>query len=562
MITLEYSPRVRVEWFLAAARVGLASAALVAVSFDAPTLPAHSLLTLYLLFSLSIFALIWAPVRFTRGWGVGLHVIDVLTFSALMVVSNGASSSFFMTLIYLLIGATIRWQARGTYWTALTAAVAFAAASVFGPELGGGPVISGGTLITRVVYLVMAAALLGYLGAHQRRYRDEIGRLAAWPRTMSREPYAVVSEIISQAVDLLNAPRIVVAWSDADEASVNLAWIDNGQVVWKEETQDAYGSLVIPMLIGRTFQTDDAARERSRVVVLTRSRFLRRRGRPINERLRAQFEMRAVQSWPLDGELVRGRMFCLDKPTQSLDHLAMGEFVARLATSRLDGLYLLTRLQEARALEERVRVARDLHDSFLQSQAGAALQLLAARRLLERDPSAGKQRLDDVQHQLEHGELEMRAFIRDLRPTRRVTPEIAPIGLRERLQQQARRIEQQWNLSVSLAIDEAVDQMSGRVTADVYRLVYEGLVNAARHAEASTIRVHLSIAGGRVHLSIADNGKGFPFTGTYDLAWLEQMDEGPVTLRERVAALQGNLTLTSSRQTGTELLITVPLVTA
>jgi signal transduction histidine kinase len=564
VITLDYSPRVRVEWFLAAARVGLASAALVAVSFDAPTLLAHSLITVYLLFSLCVLGLVWAPVRFSPGWGVGLHVIDIMSFSALMVVTNGASSSYFMTLIYLLVGGTIRWQAPGTYGTALAATVAFVAASAFGPALGfgGSPVISGGTLIVRVIYMMMAAALLGHLGAHQRRYRTEISRLAAWPRTMSREPYAVVSEIISQAVDLLHAPRIVVAWSDADEASLNIAWIENGQVIWKEEGHDIYGSLVSPMLIGRTFQTDDATLERSRVVVLARSRFLRRRGRPINERLRAQFEMRAVQSWPLDGELVRGRMFCLDKPTQQLDDLEMGEFVARLATSRLDGLYLLSRLQDARALEERVRVARDLHDSFLQSQAGAALQLLAARRLLERDPSAGKQRLDEVQHQLEHGELEMRAFIRDLRPTRRVTLDIAPIGLRERLQQQARRLEQQWNLSVSLAIDEAVDQMNGRVTAEVYRLVYEGLVNAARHAEASTIRVHLSIADGRVHLSIADNGKGFPFTGTYDLAWLEQMDEGPVTLRERVAAMQGNLTLTSSRQTGTELLITVPLVTA
>jgi len=61
----------------------------------------------------------------------------------------------------------------------------------------------------------------------------------------------------------------------------------------------------------------------------------------------------------------------------------IGEFVAHLATSRLDGLYLLTRLQDARALEERMRVARDLHDSLLQSQAGAALQLLAARRVLD-----------------------------------------------------------------------------------------------------------------------------------------------------------------------------------
>ena len=123
-------------------------------------------------------------------------------------------------------------------------------------------------------------------------------------------------------------------------------------------------------------------------------------------------------------------------------------------------------------------------------------------------------------------------------------------------------MEQQWNVDVTLDMDEAADQLSDKVAADLYRLVKEGLVNAARHAEPSAIRVALSVADGRVNLTIADDGKGFPFSGTYDLAWLEQMDEGPVTLRERVAALQGNLTLTSSKQAGTELLITVPLATA
>jgi signal transduction histidine kinase len=353
----------------------------------------------------------------------------------------------------------------------------------------------------------------------------------------------------------------VLVWSDAEEAAVNVAWTADGRVLWKEEPPDTYGVLVTPTLVGRTFQVMNAAQERSRVVVLTKGRFLRRRCRAIDERLRARFDMRAVRSWPLDGELVRGRMFCLDKAALSLDNLMMGEFVARLATSRLDGLYLLGRLQDARALEERVRVARDLHDSLLQSQAGAALQLLAARRLLERDPDAGKHRLEDVQQQLEHGELEMRAFIRDLRPPRRHAAEVARVGLHERLQNQARRIEQQWNVSVTLNIDEAVEQLGAKVTSDVYRLIHEGLVNAARHADASAIRVNLSVADGRIHLSIADDGKGFPFTGTYDLAWLERMDQGPATLRERVAALQGELTLTSSKQAGTELLITVPLAT-
>ena len=131
-------------------------------------------------------------------------------------------------------------------------------------------------------------------------------------------------------------------------------------------------------------------------------------------------------------------------------------------------------------------------------------------------------------------------------------------GSRERVQNHAGLIERQWNIRVTLNIDEAAEELGAKVTGDIYRLIHEGLVNAARHADASIIRVHLSVADGRVHLSIADDGKGFPFTGTYDLEWLERMDQGPVTLRERVAALQGELTLTSSKQAGSELLITVP----
>ena len=561
MITFEYPPRVRVEWFLAAARVGLAGGAWIAVTADMGTVEVHSVLFAYFCYSLSVLGLVWSPFRFGRGWAIALHIVDLATFSALMVVTSGATSPFFITLIFVLVSATIRWHVRGTFWTAAVVAAAFAAASFYASASGDGAMVSLGTFVIRMIYLIIVAALLAYLGAYQRKYRDELGRLAAWPRTMSREPYAVVSEIMSQATDLLNAARIVIVWSDAEESVVNVAWTAGDRVMWKEEPPDMYGALVAPTLVGRTFQVANAARERSQVVVLTRGRFLRRRCRPIDEQLRARFEMSAVQSWPLDGELVRGRMFCLDKSAPALDDLTMGEFVARLATSRLDGLYLLGQLQEARALEERVRVARDLHDSLLQSQAGAALHLLAARRLLERDPGAGKQRLEEVQQQLEHGELEMRAFIRDLRPARRPVSEIARVALRERVLSHARRIERQWDVRVTLNIDEAADQLGPKVTADVYRLIHEALVNAARHANASTIRVNLSMAEGRVQLSIADDGKGFPFTGTYDLAWLERMDQGPVTLRERVAALRGDLTLTSSKQAGSELLITVPLAT-
>jgi signal transduction histidine kinase len=267
--------------------------------------------------------------------------------------------------------------------------------------------------------------------------------------------------------------------------------------------------------------------------------------------------MRAVQSWPLDGELIRGRMFCLDKARMQIDDLVLGELVARLAVSRLENLYMLARLRDAVALEERVRVARDLHDSLLQSQAGAALQLLAARRLLDRDAAVARDRLRDVQDQLERGELEMRSFIRDLRPVPRRVRDKPVMDLMARLEELRRRIERQWGIRVDMRLHRGVEGVPDAKRDDAYRLVQEALMNAARHSEASAIGVTLSVTDNELQIEIVDDGRGFPFRGTYDLARLNQMDEGPVTLKERVAHLAGDLTL-RSMDTGTALRMRVP----
>ena len=195
----------------------------------------------------------------------------------------------------------------------------------------------------------------------------------------------------------------MLVWEEPGSRRVNLAWRADDEVMRADEPEGSYGSLVLPALERRSFQASDAAADRGRVVALTDKGFRYRECRPLDEALRARFDMRAVQSWPLEGELIQGRLFALDKKRMQIDELVIGELVARLAVSRLDSLYFLQRLGEAAALEERVRLARDLHDSLLQSQAGAALQLLAARRLLERDSTAGKERLAEVQQQLERG---------------------------------------------------------------------------------------------------------------------------------------------------------------
>jgi signal transduction histidine kinase len=83
------------------------------------------------------------------------------------------------------------------------------------------------------------------------------------------------------------------------------------------------------------------------------------------------------------------------------------------------------------------------------------------------------------------------------------------------------------------------------------------MVNAARHANASVISVALSVAEDDLKLEVVDDGRGFPFQGTYDLARLDAMNKGPLTLKERVAQLDGDLTL-KSMDTGTTLLMRLP----
>ena len=550
---------------MAGTRVVLAGGALLAVAID-PLEHVRYLFVLYLLgwylvYSLGMLALVWAPVRFARGWDLAVHLFDFAAFSLLMVVTQAATSPFFMCFLFLLVCGTLRWQVRGTLWTAAATMAAYAGISIYAVNVLHVPGFELNTFVIRSVYLTVITVLLAYLSAHQHRFQNEIGRIAAWPRRISRDPGEVVSEVLSQASALLDAPKVVLAWEEPGESGINLAWRCDGQVEWARESEADYGLFVLPDLDGKSFQAVDAAQDCGRVVALTARGFRRRDCRPIDEALRARFDMRAVQSWPLDGELIRGRMFCLNKARMRIDDLVVGELVAHLAVSRLDSLHMLGRLREAAALEERVRVARDLHDSLLQSQAGAALQLLAARRLLDRHPDAARHRLKDVQDQLERGELDMRSFIRDLRPAKPATRAGVTVDLAGRLEELRQRIERQWEIAVNLRFDGAVERVPDALRDDVYRLAQEALVNAARHAEASVISVTLSVTKTELRLEIIDDGRGFPFHGTYDLPGLNQMDEGPLTLKERVAQLAGDLTL-KSMDTGTALRMRLPLAHA
>ncbi len=132
------------------------------------------------------------------------------------------------------------------------------------------------------------------------------------------------------------------------------------------------------------------------------------------------------------------------------------------------------------------------------------------------------------------------------------------ITLGRLLEQLGKTVEQQWSLQVEVNIDGPQEHVPASLRREIYHIVREGLVNAARHAQASLARVDVGVDERQVRIVVSDNGHGFAFRGYYDHAALAAMGVGPAMLQSRIESLGGSLSIQSA-DSGSSLEITLPL---
>jgi signal transduction histidine kinase len=202
----------------------------------------------------------------------------------------------------------------------------------------------------------------------------------------------------------------------------------------------------------------------------------------------------------------------------------------------------------AAALEERTRLAREIHDTLLQGFTGVALQLTAvARRSSDPETAAA---LGHVIAQAERTLDDARQAVWDLRAPAPAAGGF-PAALRE-LAEQALR-------GTGLTLDFDVSGIERPLTADVEgaaaRVLQESIANTVKHAEARTVSVGLAYRRGGLKLTVSDDGKGFqvdPAFRAYGGHW------GLLGMRERAAELRGALTVRSAPGQGTTVAFRVP----
>jgi signal transduction histidine kinase len=282
--------------------------------------------------------------------------------------------------------------------------------------------------------------------------------------------------------------------------------------------------------------------------------------RPLHPDLVLRLDANAVIAAPLPGETLHGWLFFLDKRTVSADDLGLSRIVSGIVASRLDLHYLLRRLRDSAATEERIRLARDLHDGVMQSLTGIALRLAALQRQVAEEPRQALQSIEETRRLIVLEQQDLRFFIEDLKP-----PLPGSDGeqrtLKERLEALRTRVEQEWNLEVELPRAQW-DSIPDALAREIYFIVREALVNSVRHGNASRVTVRATDArDGCVGVEITDNGRGFPFEGTLSQKELASSSLGPRSICERVAGLHGVLTLDSG-PSGARLIVELPLASS
>jgi signal transduction histidine kinase len=552
-----YVQHQRAERLIAIARTAFALLTLVVLAVD-PTVAEGRTRALfvfgvvYAVYSAVVAIIVWRFAVQSLRARVITHVIDIAAYGAILAATQTPVSPFAMLFVFALFCATLRFPLRGLLWTAATLIVMYAAISFANSNVRSDPAF----FLTRVTYIAFAALLLTYLRQYQQRMQDDLSNIANWPRTLPREREPLLRDILPAAARLLRASRALLVWEENDEPWLTLAYFDGQEIFIKREGPELrYVNESMGESLGSsTFYCADV-RKSSTLIAQDGGAPHSINGCLLDAAIIERFAVRSVLSSPIETDEAHGRFFVFDSRDVTYDDLVLSDIAAQLIATQLDETALFQSMRLAAVSDERLRLARDLHDGLLQSLTAIKLQLERVHHLIRFDAAEAEQSLRRVQELIAHDQQELRAFITQLRP-RALAAHALPLP--SRLAALAARFRQQWGIDVAVTLLPSYARVSDSVGGELFNLVAESLANAAKHAHATRIDVTVNIVDGVAEIGVEDNGRGFPFHGTYDLAALDAGHRGPVTLRERVASLRGSMLLHSSAQ-GARIEMKIPI---
>jgi signal transduction histidine kinase/ligand-binding sensor domain-containing protein len=223
--------------------------------------------------------------------------------------------------------------------------------------------------------------------------------------------------------------------------------------------------------------------------------------------------------------------------------------VANQAAVAITNAELFEKVEESATLEERTRLARELHDSATQSLYSATLFSEAGKELAEQgDVESAGYYLSRVGEVVQQALKDLRLLIFQLRP-----PVLEEEGLVGAIQKRLDAVEKRAGMEVRL-IGDPLLSLPGEAREELYAITLEALNNVLKHAETDNVTVSIRSDGHIFTLEVADDGKGFDLDNARDGGGM-----GLGNMQERTTRLGGDLTIESALDQGTRVKVTVPM---
>jgi len=275
------------------------------------------------------------------------------------------------------------------------------------------------------------------------------------------------------------------------------------------------------------------------------------RSRAVSDRFPAERELAAYIGAPImSGGQIYGVLSVLGADPEVFvgDALALVESVADEFGVIVENARLQQRAEQLAVLEERNRLARELHDSVTQSLYSLTLFAEAGRRMLaEGEQEVAMEFFGDVGETSQQALKEMRLLLHKLRPAA-----LQKEGLARALRQRLNAVEERSGIANELAVEGNME-LSPELEEVLYHIATEALNNALRHARASRVRVSVGNVEGAVELLVRDNGQGFEPALVADSGGM-----GMVNMRERARHAGGQLAVESAPGQGTTVRVRLP----
>jgi signal transduction histidine kinase len=485
-----------------------------------------------------------------------LLALDLLLTAGLMAWTGGWQTPYYLYALSPLFAAAFFFQLRGALLAATGFAILYLAAVLVAFNASGESP-NWLTVATAVVGAYLIGGAFGFASGMVRRLRLARDELAEAHRdlqvihdlTISLQSAADVTEVEERVLEAVTRelayPKAFVALVDQGESTIT---------AWMGRARD--GMLDGVLSHSTQLPTGVGAGEVGEALSSGNKRLMSEGSLTSDEQIDVRLGLAAAHIFPLMlrehsvGVLLVDASEGRDETTrlQSLEAIA-NQAAVSLGTTML----CIDRAQRLAVQEERIRIARDIHDTVSQSLFGIVFTLDGCLKLLPERPDAVEPELQRVLAVAEETRAEIRKSILDMWPSE-MTAELFEADLRKYVS----GICQADDLRLEFNMSEGFSRLSSRARRGLYRISQEALANIAHHAAAGKAQVCVEVAADRVMLSVRDDGRGFETELALKRAYGRE-HFGLWGMQERATSLGGTCEITSRSGAGTTVVVDIPI---